>query len=170
MSASSRSSAALTAAIGALVLLTALSIASVMVMYSWPHTSYPVAPRVEVVVVLGAPLATISPGDAVRFDAPDGAAFIINGGGTSAVLRTTKTGWLANTSSGLLALDATSSDDGCTVHFDPAAHRFESPCHGSIYALDGRVLRGPAVAPLSHLAFRELGVNRIAVVGSLAYV
>ncbi len=168
MSARSRWPAALTAAIGALVLLTALSVGSVMVVYSWPHTSYPAAPKGEVVVVLGAPLASISPGDAVRFDAPDGAVFIINGGGTSAVLKTTKTGWLANTSSGLLALDATSSDDGCPVHFDPAAHRFESPCHGSIYALDGRVLRGPAVAPLSHLAFRELDANRIAVVGSLA--
>ncbi len=98
------------------MLLTALSVGSVMVVYSWPHTSYPAAPKGEVVVVLGAPLASISPGDAVRFDAPDGAVFIINGGGTSAVLKTTKTGWLANTSSGLLALDATSSDDGCPVH------------------------------------------------------
>lgn len=150
------------------MLVAALSVASVVAIYLWPRAGNPSVPKSEVVIVLAVPLASISSGDAVRFDAPAGTEFTSNASGTNTAVRTTKTGWLVGTSSGLVAFDATSLDDGCTVYFDPSAHEFESPCHGSIYALDGAVLRGPAVAPLAHLGFRELDASRIAVEGTLA--
>ena len=36
----------------------------------------------------------------------------------------------------------------CVVAYNPDHKRIECPCHGSIYDLDGKVLSGPAPAPL----------------------
>jgi glycine/D-amino acid oxidase-like deaminating enzyme/nitrite reductase/ring-hydroxylating ferredoxin subunit len=38
---------------------------------------------------------------------------------------------------------------GCIVAFNAAERSWDCPCHGSRFGLDGRVLQGPAVAPLS---------------------
>lgn len=43
---------------------------------------------------------------------------------------------------GLHALSLTCTHLGCAVHFDRRG--FHCPCHGSRYALDGQVLKGPA--------------------------
>jgi nitrate reductase gamma subunit len=40
---------------------------------------------------------------------------------------------------------------GCHYHWNPVTRHFECPCHGSIYALDGKVLGGPAPRPLDTL-------------------
>ncbi len=40
---------------------------------------------------------------------------------------------------------------GCHYHWNPQTQHFECPCHGSIYALDGKVLGGPAPRPLDTL-------------------
>jgi len=37
---------------------------------------------------------------------------------------------------------------GCTFPWNPTDQQFQCPCHGSLYAPDGRVLRGPAPLPL----------------------
>lgn len=39
---------------------------------------------------------------------------------------------------------------GCTVGVQPT--RLLCPCHGSMYGRDGRVLRGPTLAPLDRFA------------------
>jgi Rieske Fe-S protein len=44
------------------------------------------------------------------------------------------------------ALSATCTHLGCRVR--PSARALVCPCHGSAFARDGRVLRGPAQAPL----------------------
>jgi Rieske Fe-S protein len=40
---------------------------------------------------------------------------------------------------------------GCQYNWNTATGHFECPCHGSIYAVDGRVLAGPAPRPLDRL-------------------
>jgi nitrate reductase gamma subunit len=40
---------------------------------------------------------------------------------------------------------------GCHYHWNPGSQHFECPCHGSIYALNGKVLGGPAPRPLDTL-------------------
>lgn len=40
---------------------------------------------------------------------------------------------------------------GCRYHWDDATRHFECPCHGSVFALDGQVLAGPAPRPLDTL-------------------
>lgn len=48
------------------------------------------------------------------------------------------------------ALEAACTHFGCGVGYDGG--RLECPCHGSLFALDGAVLRGPATVPLLALA------------------
>jgi menaquinol-cytochrome c reductase iron-sulfur subunit len=40
---------------------------------------------------------------------------------------------------------------GCHFDWNPSTKRFECPCHGSVYSLDGKVLGGPAPRPLDTL-------------------
>lgn len=37
---------------------------------------------------------------------------------------------------------------GCAYHFEPDTKQFLCPCHNSVFALDGRVVSGPAPRPL----------------------
>ncbi len=37
---------------------------------------------------------------------------------------------------------------GCTFPWNPIDNQFQCPCHGSRYAADGSVVRGPAPLPL----------------------
>jgi len=43
---------------------------------------------------------------------------------------------------------------GCRFNWDAQAQQFRCPCHGSIFALDGKVLGGPAPRPLDTLPHR----------------
>ena len=37
---------------------------------------------------------------------------------------------------------------GCVYHYEDQANQFVCPCHSSVYAVDGKVLSGPAPRPL----------------------
>ena len=49
-----------------------------------------------------------------------------------------------------IALSAICTHAGCTVRF--AGPQISCPCHGSLFALDGSVTRGPANQPLAKFA------------------
>ncbi len=49
----------------------------------------------------------------------------------------------------LHAVSATCTHLGCTVAFNEAERTWDCPCHGSRFDVDGRVLDGPANAPLA---------------------
>jgi Rieske Fe-S protein len=40
---------------------------------------------------------------------------------------------------------------GCSVAFNADVKQFQCPCHGSIFSIEGQVVHGPALYPLSHL-------------------
>lgn len=48
----------------------------------------------------------------------------------------------------LLAVNPRCTHNGCTVNWDSASKKYECPCHGSDFAADGKVLKGPATKPL----------------------
>lgn len=43
---------------------------------------------------------------------------------------------------------------GCAYHWDPQAKDFLCPCHTSVFAIDGKVLAGPAPRPLDRFVTR----------------
>jgi len=57
---------------------------------------------------------------------------------------------LADGEGGYVAVSPICKHRGCTV--DVAGERLECPCHGSQYARDGSVLRGPTQEPLDRYA------------------
>lgn len=53
--------------------------------------------------------------------------------------------------SGLACLSTTCTHLGCGVSWSPARKLFLCPCHGGVYAPDGRVVSGPPPRPLERL-------------------
>lgn len=43
---------------------------------------------------------------------------------------------------------------GCAYHWEASSNKFVCPCHGSLFALDGKVLDGPAPRPLDRYLTR----------------
>jgi cytochrome b6-f complex iron-sulfur subunit len=118
-------------------------------------------------VALATPIAELKEGAATRFDAPAGMAFVMaDGGGQNAAGDPTFGGFLTRDQGNLRALAITCPHLGCSYAFDNGKQHFVCPCHGSEFALDGRVLHGPATSPLSHLTWQTgPGTNEIEVEG-----
>lgn len=52
--------------------------------------------------------------------------------------------WLCHTPAGLYAFDDYCTHLGCTIKWVPTNQRFECPCHGAKFLLDGTCIGGPA--------------------------
>ena len=55
----------------------------------------------------------------------------------------------------LHAVSATCTHLGCTVRWNGAERSWDCPCHGSRFDIDGSVLTGPAVEPLTPVDVRS---------------
>lgn len=63
----------------------------------------------------------------------------------------------------LAACSAICTHKGCEVEYDGNAKEWSCPCHGSRFALDGRVTNGPAKKPLEQFkAALEVGLGSAA--------
>jgi len=56
--------------------------------------------------------------------------------------------FIRDTETTVKALSPICTHQKCVVAYNPAHKRIECPCHGSAYDLEGKVLSGPAPAPL----------------------
>lgn len=56
--------------------------------------------------------------------------------------------YIGRDSNGLFAINITCTHAGCTPVWNPAPQVFICGCHGSTFALDGALLKGPAMRPL----------------------
>jgi len=65
--------------------------------------------------------------------------------------------WLINNDDGALALYWKCKHLGCTVPWNEAEGQFHCPCHGSLYDRHGRVVGGPAPAPLDLMQITVAG-------------
>ena len=52
---------------------------------------------------------------------------------------------------GLTALSARCSHLGCTLRYNQRSRRFECPCHGSVFDVEGRWISGPAKEDLQQI-------------------
>ena len=146
--------------IGMVCVLASAPLIAVVVFYSQP----PIRLSNEAVVNLRVHISEIPLGEAIRFTAPAGAGFeMADGGGSNHAGGSAARGWFVHSDHGFRALAANSSHLGCAVLFNAAAAQFQDPCGGSVFALDGAVLHGPAMFPLSHLPWRQVGSSTIAV-------
>lgn len=66
---------------------------------------------------------------------------------------------LISNNKGLTALSLVCTHLGCTV--EQAPNGFQCPCHGSRYAADGQVERGPARLPLRKLRLETTAQGRL---------
>ena len=78
-----------------------------------------------------------------------------DGGGDNYPGKITFAGYAVRLPSGIQVFSSTCSHLGCSVAYQSSQHIFACPCHGSEFHADGSVLRGPAVAPLSHLTWTQ---------------
>ena len=59
------------------------------------------------------------------------------------------TAWVVKTAEGkVIAFSPICTHLGCAYHWDANKTEFVCPCHGSDFAIDGKVLSGPAPRPL----------------------
>jgi Rieske Fe-S protein len=60
-----------------------------------------------------------------------------------------KTAWVVKTSDNkVLAFGPQCTHLACAYHWEMSQNKFLCPCHGSEFAIDGKVLMGPAARPL----------------------
>jgi Rieske Fe-S protein len=152
--------------IGVLLTAIAAAVAAPIGVYIFPAHG-PNRGKGKIRVALATPVAELKEGAAARFDAPAGMAFVMaDGGGVNNAGDPTFGGFLTRDQGTLRALAITCPHLGCSYAFDDGKRHFVCPCHGSEFALDGRVLHGPATSPLSHLTWSAgPGVNEIEVEG-----
>jgi Rieske Fe-S protein len=112
--------------------------------------------KIAVSVTLDTAVDAIREGQAVQFNAPPTSGFVMtDGGGVNAAGNITFGGYLARSHGQLRAFAITCPHLGCSYGLNADSTRFLCPCHGSQFSLAGQVLHGPAVNPLSHLAWRQ---------------
>jgi Rieske Fe-S protein len=140
-------------------LMTATLVAGLapILVYIWPPP--PAGQKLgPVPVTPTTPLSQVAEDDAVSFSAPQNSGFFEeDGGGANAKGNVTYGGYAVKHGGQVTFLAVTCSHLGCSVNFVKEAKRFECPCHGSRFSLDGAVIHGPALFPLSHLKVTQQG-------------
>jgi Rieske Fe-S protein len=119
--------------------------------------------RKYVAIALDQPLSAMANGTANQFKAPKETGFIMkDGGGDNAPGKIAFAGYTVKDLQGQIKIFAVNcSHLGCSVAFNGDAKRFDCPCHGSQFNIDGGVVHGPALFPLSNLDWKEGGPGQI---------
>ena len=141
-------------------LLTAIAVTAVapVAVFLWP-ASPKGQTKTKIKISLTPSLDQLEKGAAVKFDAPKtpNSAFIMaDGGGDNAAGDLAFGGFAVKDQQGkvhVLAINC--SHLGCSIALNDTDKTFDCPCHGSRFHLDGTVLHGPAVAPLSNLTWEQ---------------
>lgn len=141
-------------------LLTAIAVTGVapVLVFLWPAPPKGQA-KTKIKVALSPSLDQLQNGDAVKFDAPKtpNSAFVMaDGGGDNAAGDLAFGGFAVKDQQGKVHMFAINcSHLGCSIALNQTDKSFDCPCHGSRFHLDGTVLHGPAVAPLSNLTWEQ---------------
>ena len=83
--------------------------------------------------------------------------------GASPLANTKGKFWLTRTDEGVRAIYKVCTHLGCIYSWTPANDRFECPCHGSKYRLDGRRIEAPAPRSLDYFKMYALAEDKTTV-------
>lgn len=138
-----------------LLTATVVAIVAPILVYVYPPQGQ--TKRKDVTIALDTPLDALAGGSAVKFAAPTETGFIMkDGGGDNAPGKVAFAAYAAKDAAGTVNVFAVNcSHLGCSVAFNADVKRFQCPCHGSQFDIDGQVAHGPAVFPLSHLEWKQ---------------
>lgn len=135
-----------------------MAIVAPLLIYIYPPQS--ANKRTTVSIDLSKSLQDLANGDGVRFEAPSETGFVLEipsvGGGDNTPGSVAFAGWALKDLSGTIEVFAVNCPHlGCSINLNTDAKRFECPCHGSQFNLDGGVIHGPAAFPLSRLDWKQ---------------
>ncbi len=140
--------------IGGLVAAIGAAITAPLLVYLYPSSGSNA--RTSMRIVLGTALDAIREGQTVQFNAPARTGFVMtDGGGVNHAGDVTFGAYLTRSGGQLHVFGITCPHLGCSYGLNGDSTRFLCPCHGSQFSFAGQVLHGPAVNPLSHLAWRR---------------
>ncbi|TME15329.1 MAG: ubiquinol-cytochrome c reductase iron-sulfur subunit [Chloroflexi bacterium] len=149
----------------ALVTAITAAIVAPLLIYIWPPAP-PGTKQTSITVKLKQAFSSVAEAAAVQFQAPQNAAFVMaDGGGDNAKGDVAFAGYYVKAAGKEYVFAINCSHLGCSIGFNPGEKRFECPCHGSRFNLDGSVQKGPAQAPLSHLTYKKQGNDTLAIEG-----
>lgn len=139
-----------------------------ILVYLWPYSKSKQGMKID--IKLSEALGQLKDNVPIKFNAPTGKAFVLaSGGGDNAVGDPAFAGWVirgSKTGDKTLVFAVNCPHLGCSVGFDSQLNVFKCPCHGSRFALDGAVIKGPATAPMAHLSWNQTAKpNTIAIRG-----
>jgi Rieske Fe-S protein len=149
-------------------LLTATVVAILMPLLVFIYPPEGTTKKKDLPIALDKPLDQIQNGDAIKFEAPKDTGFVMkDGGGDNAPGKIAFAAYAVKDTAGKLSIFAVNcSHLGCSVQLNASAKRFDCPCHGSQFSLDGNVVHGPAPVALSHLSWKQADApNKINVQG-----
>ena len=104
---------------------------------------------------------------ALRFDAGRPGDYTV--GQVNASLLREHWVWVVRSPDGFYALSARCTHLGCRLRHDTARGRFHCNCHGSTFALDGAVQRGPAARHMERVFIALTPAGRLLVDPDLRY-
>lgn len=137
-------------------LLTAFTVALIapLIPFIWPPDT--ANKKGDLKVQLDKALSSLQEGEAASFAAPAQTGFLMkDGGGDNYPGKIGFKGYAIKSGGNVNVFSTTCSHLGCSVSLNTDAKRFDCPCHGSQFALDGRAIHGPAVAALSHYDWKQ---------------
>lgn len=141
--------------LGGLLTATVVAMTLPLLVFLYPPAAD--AKKQDLKIKLDRPLPDLKEGQAVRFDAPKETGFrMVDGGGVNGAGKIAFAGYVVREAAAKLnVLAVTCSHLGCSVQFAEERTQFSCPCHGSVFSVQGRVLQGPALFPLSHLTWKQ---------------
>lgn len=143
--------------LASLLTATGLAIVAPLLVYIYPPSTG--NKKLQLKVTLDKSVDELGNKEGIQFNAPKNSAFIMYGdysGSDNAAGDPTFGGWAVKDQGGQLHVLAVRCPHlGCSVGLQNGADHFLCPCHGSEFSLDGKVVHGPAVAPMSYLKWQK---------------
>lgn len=138
-------------------LLTATVVALILPILAYIYPPLSGNKKIDIPIKLDKPLGDLANGEGLKFQAPTETGFVMTTGqGDNAPGKIAFAGYAVKDDTGNVKVFAINCPHlGCSVNLNADQHRFECPCHGSMFNIAGNVIHGPAIYPLADLGWKQ---------------